>query len=108
MNFDPSTSATSRLRRPAAGRLLRARRAAGFTLIELAVVVFILSVIAAFAVPTLREVNLRARSAATINDLRIFAAAFQSYAHERSDWPPDDVGPGQFPTGMAGYLGKTN
>ena len=70
--------------------------------------VFILSAIAALAVPTLRAVNLRARSAATVNDLRVFTAAFQAYAHERNDWPPGESAPGQVPAGMAGYLGQSN
>ena len=41
-------------------------------------------------------------------DLRVFSAAFQSYAQEKGDWPPGDAVPGAFPPGMAGHLGKTN
>src|ERR1043166_2401272 len=86
---------------------LRGREAA-FPLPDLSIVVFILSVVAAFAVPALKEVILRARTSAVANDLRVFAGAFQAYAHDHGDWPPGDVAPGEFPPGMAGYLGKTN
>lgn len=70
--------------------------------------VFIISLLAAIAVPTLKQVRLGARSAAVINDLRIFSAAFQTYAQEKSNWPPGDAVPGQFPAGMEGYLNASN
>lgn len=71
-------------------------------------VVFIISMLAAIAVPTLKQVRMGARSAAVINDLRVFSSAFQTYAQEKSDWPPGDAVPSQFPTGMDGYLNKSN
>jgi prepilin-type N-terminal cleavage/methylation domain-containing protein len=79
----------------------------GFTLIELSVVVFIISVLAALGVPALKKVNLESRSVAVVNDLRVFSSAFQAYAHERGEWPPGNGAPGAFPTGMEGYLGPT-
>jgi prepilin-type N-terminal cleavage/methylation domain-containing protein len=81
---------------------------AGFSLLELSVVVFIISVIAAFAVPALKATLLESRARAVANDLRVYAAAFQAYAQEKGDWPPGDAVPGAFPTGMLGALGKTN
>ncbi len=85
----------------------RRRREAGFTLVELSVVVLLISVLAALAVPALKKINLEARSVAVANDLRVFSGAFQNYAHERGDWPPGNVAPGTFPAGMEGYLGPT-
>lgn len=75
---------------------------------ELSVVVFIVSVLAALGVPALKKVNLEARSVAVVNDLRVFSSAFQSYAHERGDWAPGNGTPGAFPPGMEGYLGPTS
>lgn len=87
-------------RRPAA--------AAAFTLVELSVVVAIISVLVAIAVPTTKNLVFRARSSAVQNDLRVFAAAFQAYAQEKGDWPPGTGVPGAFPAGMEGLLGATN
>jgi prepilin-type N-terminal cleavage/methylation domain-containing protein len=81
---------------------------AGFTLLELSVVVLLISVLAALAVPALKKTQLEARSAAVANDLRVFAGAFQSYTHEHGDWPAGNGTPGAFPAGMEGYLGATS
>jgi prepilin-type N-terminal cleavage/methylation domain-containing protein len=81
---------------------------AGFSLLELSVVVFIISVLATLAVPAIRKVNLEARSTTVVNDLRVYAAALQTYAQEKGDWPDAGAAPGEFPHGMDGYLGKTN
>ncbi|MBS0632996.1 MAG: type II secretion system protein [Verrucomicrobia bacterium] len=94
--FIPAQRATSR--RPAN---------AAFTLVEIAVVVTIISLIIAIAVPATKNMILRARASAVQNDLRVFAAAFQTYAHEKGDWPAGDGTPGTIPPGMDAYLGAT-
>ncbi len=70
--------------------------------------VFVISITAALAVPALKRVNLEARSTVVANDFRVFAGAFQAYAHDHGDWPSGDSGPGEFPPDMAGYIGQTN
>jgi prepilin-type N-terminal cleavage/methylation domain-containing protein len=82
--------------------------ARAFTLLELSVTLFIISVLAALAVPSLKRVLLESRSVALANDLRAFAAAFEDYAHENSNWPPGGGAAGEFPAGMAGRLSRTN
>jgi prepilin-type N-terminal cleavage/methylation domain-containing protein len=86
----------------------RAGRSAGFTLVELGVAVLIIGVIAAVSVPSLKKNAINARTSATMNDLRVFAGAFQAYAQEHGDWPPGGGGPGVVPAGMEGYLNTTN
>lgn len=60
-----------------------------FTIIELMVAVFILSLLFAAAVPTYQKIQLKARATTVANDLRVFGATFQAYAHERGSWPPE-------------------
>lgn len=96
--------------RPSSARLPARRlpNECGFTILELSVVVFIISVLAALAVPAIKKTVLEARSAAVVNDLRVFGGVLQSYAHERGDWPAGPAEPGAFPPGMEGYLRTTN
>jgi prepilin-type N-terminal cleavage/methylation domain-containing protein len=86
----------------------RHRRCAAFSLIELAVVVGIISIVIAIAVPASSQLLLQARSTAVENDLRVFSAAFQAYANEHGDWPEGDGTPAGIPPGMTGYLAQTN
>jgi prepilin-type N-terminal cleavage/methylation domain-containing protein len=79
----------------------------GFSLVELAVVVAIISLLAAVAVPISTRLIFRARSTAVQNDLRVFAAAFQTYANEHGDWPAGDGTAGAFPPGMQDVLSRT-
>lgn len=95
-----SSGIASRRRRPA-------RTARGFTLLELSIVLFIISVVAALAIPAVKQASLEARAGAVVNDLRVFSGAFQNYATEHGDWPAGDVAPGEFPPGMAGLLSRT-
>jgi prepilin-type N-terminal cleavage/methylation domain-containing protein len=97
----PTTNSPGSLPRGAA-------RVRGFSILELSVVVGIISLVAAIALPIGRHLILRARAAAVENDLRVFAAAFQSYAAEHGDWPQGDGTPGAFPAGMEGFLGSTS
>lgn len=69
---------------------------------------FIVSVVAAFAVPALKRSALEARSVAVLNELRVFAGAFQTYAHAHGDWPAGPALPGEIPAGMQPYLGTTS
>ena len=77
----------------------------GFTLVEILVVVVIISLLAMLAIPAVQLVQRRARSSAVINDFRVFATAFQTYAHENGTFPADASGtPGSIPVGMETML----
>ena len=60
---------------------------AGFTLVELMVVILIISVLAMLAVPGISRIRLRAKTAVVVSDFRTFAGAFESYAQETGGWP---------------------
>jgi len=85
-----------------------ARRAGGFALLEIALVIFVLSVAAACAAPVLQNARRDARAAAAANDLRVFSRAFQTYAREHGDWPDGPTSAGEIPPGMERLLAGTN
>ena len=83
--------------------LANAAAAEAFTLVELMIVVLIVILLAGLAVPAIKRLRLRARTAVIVNDLRVFAAAFDAYAHESGGWPADTA-PGVLPAVMAGRI----
>lgn len=85
-----------------------ARSIRAFTLVEIGVVVFIVGLVAALAVPQIKKMILAARSEATINDLRVFTQAFEHHLQEKGDWAPEQAIPGAYPVGMEGYLRQSN
>lgn len=80
---------------------------AGFSLVEISVVVLIISLVAAAAAPHWKKAQLSARAAVVVNDLRVFAGAFQNYAQERGDWPAATSAPAEIPAGMQNFLSTT-
>lgn len=79
------------------------RRQTAFTLVEIMVVVVIIGLLAAIAIPAINRVKERSLASRMINDLRQIEAAFQRYALENGGWPPPGA-PGVEPAGMDGYL----
>jgi prepilin-type N-terminal cleavage/methylation domain-containing protein len=72
----------------------------GFTLIELLIVVGIIAILAAIALPNFLEAQVRAKVARVRTDLRTMATAIESYT---VDWnrPPFDGNPGDIHLGIA-------
>ena len=68
------------------------------------VVVAIISMLAALAVPALSRARDRTRRTELVEDLRIIRDAFDMYATEHGSLPPD-AAPGQIPAGMEKYFG---
>jgi prepilin-type N-terminal cleavage/methylation domain-containing protein len=82
------------------------RRTAGFTLVEIMIVVSIIALLAVIALPSLLHSRQEAQNAKFINGLRLACDAFEQYAAEHNAYPPD-VSRGIIPAGMATYFDRT-
>ena len=67
------------------------RRAPGFTLIELLIVVAIIGILAAVAVPNFLNAQLRAKVSRVKADMRSYGTALESYFLDHHDFPPDET-----------------
>lgn len=78
-------------------------RHGGFTLVEIMIVVVIIGLLAAMAIPAFRRVRESAQNARFVSDLRTFSQAFETYSMKNGAWPPN-AGTGVVPAGMTGEL----
>jgi len=83
------------------GAACRRTAARGFTLVEIMVVVVIIGLLAALAIPAFQRVRRRSQNSTVLNDFRVFAQAFETYATQNGAWPVNS-GPGVVPAGMSG------
>ena len=82
---------------------LRAVSNQGFTLMEIMVVVLIIGILAALAVPIYQHIHRSSTNARFISDLRTFSQAYETYAMKYGKWPPT-ADAGVVPTGISGEL----
>ncbi len=73
----------------------------GFTLVEIMVVVVIIGLLAALALPAFQRSQRASQNARAINDFRIFVQSFEVYNTQNGSWPADS-GAGAIPSGMSG------
>lgn len=72
----------------------------GFSILELAIVVLIIGILAALAIPVFALILKNSRFSTLSNDLRVFSEAFETYALEEGDLPPTHTTPGTYVPGM--------
>lgn len=83
------------------GRVLRSRK--GFTLVEIMIVVGVIGLLAAIAIPSFAKARRTSRNMRFVSDLRLVCDAFAMYSMQTGRYPPDTVPP-TVPTGVAKFL----
>ena len=70
-----------------------ARYRGGFTLIELLIVVAIIAILAAIAVPNFLEAQTRSKVSRVKNDTRALSTAIEAYHVDHNEYPPSSAEP---------------
>ena len=80
------------------------RRQSGFTLIELLIVIAIIGILAAIAIPNLLNAVQRGKQKRTMSDMRALATAVEAYAVDNNNYPAAACNAGIFTGGTYATL----
>jgi type II secretion system protein G len=80
------------------------KRQSGFTLIELLIVIAIIGILAAIAIPNLLNAVQRGKQKRTMSDMRALATAIEAYAVDGSSYPAAACNAGLYTTGTENVL----
>ncbi len=84
----------------------RTQNTAGFTLVEIMIVVAIIGLLAAIAIPSFLKARTQSQITAVANDLRVFGDAFETYCMIVGEFPADTHN--TVPPGMEEYIKQDN
>ena len=76
----------------------------GFTLVEIMIVVVIIGLLAALAIPAFQRVQRASKNARVVNDFRVFAQSFEVYNTQNGFWP-NNTGAGNIPSAPVSMAG---
>ena len=77
----------------------------GFTLIELLIVVAIIAILAAIAVPNFLEAQTRSKVSRVLSDMRTLATAIETYRVDNNAYPPTQETPTEYPDSPFNQIG---
>ncbi len=80
------------------------RKSGAFTLVEIMIVVVIIGLLAAMAIPALNKVRAKAQATTIANDIRTFRDAIEAYVLEKGVFP--QVTGGGYPKVFSGWFSR--
>jgi prepilin-type N-terminal cleavage/methylation domain-containing protein len=79
----------------------------GYTILEIVVVLTVIGILAAIAVPYIKRAKQSAVISTLENDLRVFSQEFKDFELNFSTYPPSQSTPGLYPIGMENRMSHT-